>query len=370
MKNIYFIFSILLILLFYSCSNIQQKIKFSLSTSYEFIGTVSSNGETYIGFCKKNFNPTVKFFDIKGNLKDSLSLNKAQNILNEITNIWAYDKDSIAVYSNYNGILVIVDKSGNPISTHSYYDIKDSNGYNYDLLPHYPLYPYIQSERKDVFFSTWMWSGSMEKSPEQLLQDVQKGYLFCKIDPFSESKSIHFGFRYTDIIELKNRSDEKVFFVPFYKVLIVNNQPIMITNYSRYAYFLSNKLTVSKTIKILKDKDKVLLPIPMNKPGSIQDKANETVKNKDENNYIANVLWNDVNRKYLFIVKEGAILNNNPDRFKFNIITYDENLKKLKTIKIEDENLLPVKSFIYSGNLYVETYNKALDSKVFKKINL
>lgn len=365
--------SILLFLLFLpfsSCKNKSNEMTFPIFGSYEFMGTVSNEGEMYIGFCKKNFNPNVKFFTTDGILKDSIPLQKAQNLLNEITDIWAYTMDSIAVYSNYNGILVVVDKSGNPIFNHSYYTQRDSNGYNYDILPFHPFYPYLQNQRKDVIFSTWMWSGSQEKTPQQLLEDVRKGNLCCKINPFGKEDSVRFGFKYSDIIELKDKNMEDVFFAPFYKVFIVNNRLIMINNYSRYAYFLADNLQPYGTIKVLEETDDILHPIPLNEKGSIQDKANETVKNRDANNYIANILWNKEDKKYIFIVKDGIILNGNTNNFKFKIIEYDESFKKVKVIDINEENLLPVKSFIHSGYLYVETISKDTHSKVFKKIKL
>ena len=285
--------------------------------------------------------------------------------------MWAYSIDSIAVYSNYNGTLVILDGKGKPLLTESYYNITDSNGYHYDLLPMHSIYPFIANNSNNVVFSTWMWSGATNRSPQQLLSDVQDGSLLCKINPFSKSKEYHFGFEYKDIVEFKNHTYKNVFFAPFYKTFIVNNQVIMTTNYSRFAYLLSGRLSVIKTIKLLDDSQAVLHPIPFSHVGSIQDKADETVRNRDESNYVVNVLFDSARDNYVIIVKDGPIKANNPNKFQFEVLIYNSQFHKIKTIKIKDENLLPHKSFIYSGSLYVEQGELNNNySKIFKEIPL
>jgi len=369
----FLLFLLVLLTFVLSCKRKENNLIFNVKDSYDFIGTVEKDNETYFGFCKKNFQPQVKFFDKEGMFIDSISLKNTKNILDEITDVWAYSADSIAVYSNYNGTIVVIDRKGRPILTKSYYNITDSNGYHYDLLPMYSIYPYITNNRNDVVFSTWMWSGAMNSSPRKLLSDVQNGSLLCKINPFGNRKEYHFGFEYKDIVELKNDNYENAFFAPFYKTFFVNDKLIFITNYSRFVYMLSESLTVMKTIKLLDDSQAILHPIPLSQKGSIQDKADETLRKKDESNYVVNILFDSTIENYVVIVKDGPIKANNPNKFQFKVLIFNSQFEKIKTVKITDENLIPHKSFIYLGSLYVEQEPEKLktnDSKVFKEIRL
>lgn len=372
-SRFFLLFLLVLLIFVISCKRKENSLIFNLKGSYDFIGTVEKDNETYFGFCKTNFHPEVKFFNKKGMIVDSISLKDTKNILGEITDVWAYSADSIGVYSNYNGTIVVIDRKGRPILTKSYYNITDSNGYHYDLLPMHSIYPYITNNRNDVVFSTWMWSGFINNTPQELLSNVQKGSLLCKINPFENSKDYYFGFEYNDIVEFKKDMSENVFFAPFYKTFIVNDQLIMTTNYSRFAYLLSESLTVMKTIKLLDNSQAILHPIPFSQKGSIQDKADETVIKKDESNYVVNILFDSARENYVVIVKDGPIKANNPNKFQFKVLILNSQFEKIKTIKITDENLMPHKSFIYLGGLYVKQEPeefKTNDSKVFKEIPL
>ena len=49
-----------------SCKKKENKLIFNVKGSYDFIGTVEKDNQTYFGFCKYNFQPEVQFLDKAG----------------------------------------------------------------------------------------------------------------------------------------------------------------------------------------------------------------------------------------------------------------------------------------------------------------
>lgn len=371
-KHLLFIkYLFIIAVLFYSCENKDnpERLSFSVSTDYEFTGIVPNENKTYFGFVKKQFNPNIKLFNQDGVLIDSISLKEAEKKLSTITDVWINSVDSICVYSNYNGTLVILNTQGVPIFEKSYYSLVDTKGYNYDLLPSHPLYPSIKNKKHDVNFSTWMWSGSSNKLPKERLDEVRNGFLFCKINPYIADKDdkntdYKFFFQFSEIKEFSSISDKSLFFAPFYKAFIINEKIVITSFYSRYIYLLSKDLTVQRAFKFIDNTHSIVKPISMKKKGSIQDKADETMKDCLNATFIANILYDSIKENYIFIIKKGPMRANDWDHFPFSIEIYNRNFKKIKEINGSDSSdYLPRKSFILSGKLYIENENNSTPNK-------
>lgn len=361
-----------ILLLCICCNKVSDKVlSFQVGSEYEFAGLVKYGDENCLCFIKKHFRPNVKIFDINGVLKDSISLAIAEKELENISDVWVISADTICVYSNYNGILMVLNSEGAPVFQKSYYDITDENGYHYDLLPSHPLYPFTTNERSDVVFSTWMWSGEIAQSPKERLDDVRNGYLMCKINPFIGGESENdfmFGMKYSDITELSDISRESVFFIPGYMTHIVNNKFIVSSFYSRYIYELSDSLSVKRAVKILDNNSSIIQPIPIDSKGSIQDKANKTMDDCLRSTFVSNMLYNEITGKYLILIKNG--ISDGLECFPFKIRLYDNDFNKVKEIEIDNYRFVSRKSFIMDGDLYIELKNESHNTKVYECIKI
>ncbi|MDO5665405.1 MAG: hypothetical protein Q4G63_09135, partial [Bacteroidia bacterium] len=89
------IFCIFIPLLCLSC-NSKESVSFFANKSYEDCGTFfdKDSGNELVFFAKRNFNSNIKIFDLRGNLKDSLSLANTENLTGKISKIWMTSKDS------------------------------------------------------------------------------------------------------------------------------------------------------------------------------------------------------------------------------------------------------------------------------------
>lgn len=358
----------LCIALFIGCKKkTLETLFFPVGSDYDFIGLIKSNNNALFGFAKRNFNPNIKLFDINGVLMDSISLISVERKIGDVTDVWMYSEDSICVYSNYNGMLLIVNKKGEPILEKTYYTTTDQNAFHYDLLPSHSLYPFSTNHKQDVVFSTWMWSGESEQSPQERLDAVRNGFLLCKINPF-QPENPTFGFRFSDIKEFSVVSNQSFFFMPTYKAFIVNNEFILASFYSRYLYKLSDSLSVEHSIKIIDDKSTIIKPIPMKNKGSIQDKANESVAMCQNAVFVANILFNNETQEYVVLLKTGE--SQLTDYSSFKILIYDKDFQKINEWNSPDSNYLPRKSFISSGKLYIEKRNDSHYTKLYENIEI
>lgn len=355
-----------------SCAKTPNKTRiFPVTSDYEFLGLVYFDDEPCISFVKKQFKPNIKIFNEQGVIKDSISLLEAEKKVQNITDVWMASSDSIFLYSNYNGVLSVIDKNGTILFEKSYYEITDKHGYHYDLLPSHPLYPYTRNKFSDVVFSTWMWSGQLPKSPQERLDDVKNGYIMCKINPFHknrDSSDILFGVKFSDIEELSSLGDKSFFFAPLYKTYTANNKFFMTSFYSRFLYELSDTLTVEKKIKIIENDAPIVIPIPMDKKGSIQDKANETMNMVLTTMFVTNILYNEASNEYIVLVKNGE--SDDVDNAPFKIVCFDKNFRKIKEAVVDGTDYNSRKSFILFGNLYVEKTNIENNNKEFEIIPL
>ena len=356
----------------FSCTKASKEVlSFSVSSAYEFIGVINRGEETHVGFVKKQFTPNIKVFNLKGTLKDSISLVNAEKMIGQITDVWMISADSICVYSNFNGTLLILNNKGIPFFEKSYFHITDTNGGHYDLLPSHPLYPFTANQQADVIYSTWMWSGVSDKSPQERLEDVRHGFLMCKINPFPTSGNDNdytFGVKFSDIIEFSRTGNAPVFFAPLYRTFTANNQFILASFYSRYLYLLSDSLTVEKTIKIIDEQQPVAHPIPMGKKGSIQDKANESMNMGLNTVFVTNILYNEVSGDYIVLLKHNQ--SEDIDNVPFVLQYYDKGFKKTKEIVFNNFDYIPRRSFILSGNLFLEKKTTDYEKKYFEIIPL
>lgn len=353
-----------------SCQNenrVSSTISFPVSTDYDFLGTIQVEDETYIGFVKRNFNPNIKLFDTKGNLKDSVSLNDAERKIDVITDVWMYSLDSVCLYSNFNGMLLVVNRKGELVAEKNYYTITDRNERHYDLLPSHPLYPFSTNNKREVVFSTWMWSGESEQTPQERLDDVRNGFLLCKINPFQNEEAA-FGARFSDIRELAEISNQSLFFMPAYKAYIVNDRFILASFYSQYLYRLSDNLLVEDAVKIIDDEYGIIKPIPMTRKGSIQDKANESVAMCRDATYVANILYNNEKDEYTVVLKTGK--SDLADYSSCKILMYDTDFRKIREFDSSGSDYLPQKSFILSGKLYMEKKNESHNVRVYENIEV
>lgn len=356
---------------FFCCTNKSEKslFSFSVTTDYQFAGLVENDGEELICFVRRHFNPNVKIYNADGIQMDSISLKGAEKILGDITDVWLYSIDSICVFSSFNGTLLIVNNNGVPFFQQSYYNITDDKGFNYDLLPSYPLFPFTSNNIHDIIFSTWMWSGDSEKSPQERLDDVRNGFLMCKINPLEDKgKNVLFGIKYSDIIELSDSSNQSVFFAPLYRTQIVNNRFFMSSFYSRYLYELSEDLSIKNTIKIIDNDALITYPIPFNRSENIQDIANKSMNNCLVTNFVSNVLYDKTNENYVIILKNGK--SESLDNYPFKIQLYDKEFQKIKEQDIADFSYLPRQSFILKGNLYIEKVSDTYNTREFEVIKI
>ncbi|WP_436416824.1 hypothetical protein [Petrimonas sp.] len=129
---------------------------------------------------------------------------------------------------------------------------------------------------------------------------MRNGFLLCKINPF-QTEGVIFEFRFSDIKEFSEISDQSLFFMPTYKAYIVNNIFILISFYSRYLYKLSDNPSVESAVKVMDDEDTIISPLSMKHGGSIQAKANESAVMCQKAMFVANIFCNNETKEHIVV---------------------------------------------------------------------
>ena len=361
-----------------SCTrSLQSTLVLPISENYEYIGILNKgdqNASKYILFWKRNFNPEVKVLNTSGNIVKTIPLINAEAAVGRVTNVWATSIDSLYVYSNITGKILLMNNIGIPIYTRSISDYAVDDDEN-----QYALYaPYVQevnvNNNKELIFTTF-WINNQKKysnnsgefSLEIIRHNIASGALMCKINLSDIDNDIIkscYGFKLTDIIELSDA--DKSLFDPFFKTLVINNRFYLVSIYSKYVYELNNDLSIKRSIQILSDSE---IAYPVSPDMEDPFKKLDVLGIKE--NFVVNILYNYEEEKLVVIVKDGIAKENELFYFPFKVLLFDKDFnRKEKDISIKSYEYKPSSSFIINGNLYIEKKNEKKNNKIYDIINL
>lgn len=352
----YIILILLLIIVGCSYTANDNLIQFDVDKSYDVSESFSVENETYIYFAKRKFNPNIIIFNEKGIKIDSVSLKNAERELNEITNVWMSNIDSIFVYSYYTNTTVILNKKGEILGVKSMEGIEDEKGQVYEL---YPPYGNIESSDNIIFTACLLkkfddneygsWDSFSEYSDA-----MQNGYLIYK-------ENIGFKLKKT---ELKGfLAKDSLLFLPLWQTTIANNQFIFNSKYSRYIYLLDNNLSVKRSVEIIPDSITTLQPIMLLSNMSVSDEIRlMSDTNSQKGNIINRIFYDDSKENYILSVIDFDVQTKNYLPFKFYV--YDTSFEKIKELNIENrERYNGLNCFYINSNILIERIDNNDDNK-------
>ena len=362
--------SIILIAILFSCTVKKSlDVPFPISNSSDEFGTFLDNvsHEEYVFFAKRNFNPSLKVFDSKGNLIDSISLQKAESVLGSISKVWMTSMDSIFAFSTQHQTKICLNRNGEPIFTNDYnHKVEDSNGNQYDLYPPF-LHKMDMKTNSQIVYTTW-WTGNRnlteepQRSLESINSHIREGYLLSNGEDL-------FGMEFADIVELKGLP--KSIYLPYYKAIYLDNRLFFITHYSRYLYELTSNLSIKNTLKLIPSEYSIPRPISIveNDP-QLEDKEKQLDVQITKECFISNVLY-CIDTKEMIVITKTDESKEDLFIYPFQIEIWTKNFeKKKKEIRFDTYSHYPASSFVLKNRLYIEKKTDSYTEKVFEVISL
>lgn len=324
----------------------ENLIKFDIDQSFDVSGTFSHENSSYIYFVKRKFNPSVIIFNEKGIKLDSISLNKAEQELSEITNVWMGTPDSIFVYSYYINTMVILDNKGEIRGIRKMNGVEDETGQVYEF---YPPYGNIESTENIIFTACILKKygdkdyGSWE-SLSEYSKNMKDGYLIYKKSINENPVYDRFGLKKSELEEFLNR--DSILFLPFWQTTVANNKYIFNSKYSRYIYLLDKDLSVNRTVKIIPDNIKIMQPVELNEDVGISDEITLFSDLQNQTGCAINHIFYDENKhNYIISVLDYDINTNNYFPYKFYV--YNSHFKKISEVDIDNKEKYNGKNCFY-----------------------
>ncbi len=319
------------------------------------------NGNEEIYFFKANFNPQIKFFNLSGELIDSISLKLIEDKIGRIGRISIISKDSILVVSYYNRIMCGIKRDNTPyfqIDLNALSNQTEENEYRFwgSFFPN-PIFI-----RDNVIFIT-TWDGKHKGNEpdfasqleyyKYILENRMYAPMLCKVESiFSSSPKMKFALRGF----YHNRSDSlKSFGGSDKEYALLNNQLFFISVHDRNIYKLNvSNLEIIDTIPVIPEEYQIPQGIYFANDINVSEDmlAEQEIAEKCR---ITNMLYHKEKQKYYIFVRIAKDISSVDELgYPFKIFIYDEKFKKEKEITFNTNKYNPKSIIITSKGILIE----------------
>lgn len=379
----YYIATILFLLFIFACKSRNEKsgtvvfdVGFEELKNYQ--GICRIDGEEEIYFFKSKFNPQVKFYDLKGNLKDSLSLKQVEDSIGKIGLFSFVSKDTMIVLSYETNQMVGLKRNGSFLFNLNLDSLSAPNDENkYCFWSSFTPSPIHIGD--NIIFKL-MWNGKYRnKYQANSASDYYKHILISRMhspsvskieDIYSGSPQIKYGMR----DYYYNKSPELISYGGSEKnYAILNDKLFFIIANERSIYELdTNSLEVTDTIPIIPEEYEIPTGIKLiNKPGISEDMMAE--QELMEKCRITNMLYSQTKKQYYIFLRTAKDLSAVDELgYPFKLYVYDNRFKKKKEYTFKTDQYNPKSAMMTSKGIMIEKINKNQEygKKFFEFIDL
>lgn len=379
--NMHKITLIILLSILASCQNQDRLTKqnpicfnvgFEDLKTHQGIYNDSETNDEEVYFFKSRYNPCIQFYDLNGNLTDSISLTKIEDDLGLLDRVAIISKDSIIIISYSTGKIAGVKRNGEYHFKLSLDSLNEHSEDNYFFFT--SIIPTTITHENGVLLIPY-WNGSKQEISFTSQFDFYKYIVnkrlripqICKVDLSNEAPLLKYGLEYY----YYNISPElKPYFVTASVYAILNNRLFFFNAFERDLYELSpTSLEVINKTKIVPDKYEipqsyVIDSLEMEKPTPEE----EELKNKC---YIVNILYDKKEKKYFLFLKNG-IDSSAVDElgYPFIVYTYNEAMQLEKETAFDTNSYIPKSAMMTSKGILIEKAQEEYGKKVFEIIRI
>lgn len=338
---------------------------------YRIAGVIDEEGESkkkmYFGDIVTD--KCIKFFDLHGNILDSISLQKALKKLGSIEYFTTLSKDSILVHSSYTNQIAIIDSDGNcwhHIDLHN--KLYDDKGQYYEIHR-----PKLCKGNKTVFFNIdWR----MEKSKNVKVPDniTELEYYYKKIyedipqffkinNLFVDNFSMVFGG--DEVFKKITDSFDSKFFGDYSFYNVVNGHLIKASLYSDKLFVMdTSSLTVNKTVKIESEYTRIGADFI-----KIEEISKKFQQLTDKYGYIRKILYNEHVNKYVLVIRieNNSTPKNNmeTEANPFSVMILDQDFNKLSEYLFDQYDYIAETTKLINEGLLIKQHNQNKDETVY-----
>lgn len=351
-------------------------VKFEELKNYQ--GICKNNEVEEVYFFKAKFNPQVKFYDLEGNLRDSLSLQQVEDSIGRIGRFTVISKDTMIAISYQSHQMVGVKRDGSfifRINLDSLSAPFDDNKYCFwgSFTPS-PInigdgiivnLAYNGKHRNEYQGTT-----DLDYYKNSVLNRMHSPLIAKIEDIYSVSPQIKYG--------LKDYYYDKSSGLTCYGTLvpnyaILNNKLFSILANDRNIYELdANTLNIIDTIPVIPQKYVIPSGVKLkDEPDFTEDMASE--QELMDKCHITNMLYNDKNKQYYIFLKTGKDMSVVDELgYSFMLYVYDENFVKKNQYSFNSDDYNPKSAMMTSKGIMIEKISKQQDygKKTFEFMDL
>lgn len=340
-------------------------------------GICKNNEEEEVYFFKAKFNPQVKFYDLEGNLKDSISLQQIEDRIGRIGRFTVISRDTMIAISYQSHQMVGVKRDGSfrfRIDLDSLSAPFDDNKYCFwgSFTPS-PIHI------RDHIIVNLVWNGKLRNEYQgtsdldyyknSIIINCMHSPLIAKIEEiYSGSPKIKQGLK----DYYYNKSSELTCYDPIgTDYAILNNKLFSILAVDRNIYELdANTLNIIDTIPVIPQKYVIPSGVKLIPDLSEVMAAEQELMDKC---HITNMLYNDKKKQYYIFLKTDKDLSAVDELgYSFMLYVYDENFIKKNQYSFNTDDYNPKSAMMTSKGIMIEKINKQQDygKKTFEFMDL
>lgn len=332
----------------FSCSSLKKEesnsIRFDVkfNTANRFKGIIEEHGNTQFFFIKNYDTLKISFFDLKGQLRDSIVSNEPFSFSKN--NFILLSKDRIIIPSNETRSFGFLNKEGVIYKEIDFNDLlEDYKTYNYGIYPN-TQHSIVHLDENNLFFNI---INNFNNSVKDSLGDFKKFRILQSQSPqlisvqnlFKPDSKIKIKFGMEGVFHKKDKLEEQIVFPLQHKFLsIALDKNIAFSSHDNTIYFFNQNLDLYKEIKIL-----------------------DTSIYEGNLEFIENIIHDPHSNRYAVILNKTNNLSEHFGLFEAPIISsriliFDTEFNLLKSIPIDIDKYDQSVVFFNNNKLYIEIY--------------